>query len=699
MATFSLNLHRRLEAGFVASGKFDGSHACLTAATSSGNVLVHSPHREAGVSNHQEPSSEARLTWSGELAELQIGKEVTALHTGRLGEDGRDVFFVGTSTHILAYQIEDNADLFYKELPDGAYCITVGKLGWLPNHVVVVGGNCSITVLDIQADEVFWTVAREKVTALAVFDFDGDGDNELLSGTTDFGIRAQKEDAILWDTVENAPVIALHALSEREFAYAACLEGNGTVGVYNSGNILWRIKSKHKVITIRAFDLNGDGAVELLTGWSSGKVDARLCSNGQVIFKVQMGAPIAGLVEADYRRAGKPDLVIVTVAGEVRGYAVGSAMETPELGDEHRELMAKKQALQMELRQRTVAESNYYLGSKLAVSIASARGAVRLGLASGPGLLIYYSMVFAEGIFEGESLVIHPSKPQGELEIALRFPKNGPVDIHVKTCVGASGSDLMMVLELTHQLPQLCMYESIPRPQQLPDGLEDRGVVMQVPERAQRVALWLNQSLILSAEIEVAEVGPKAGHLEVWLRGLRDQRIHCIELDATSKLKIRTEDPVFAGDVVQALAIYLGLRELSSEANFPEEERRMLDALQRFKGYKEVDARLQAETAGSSSHVKNLIVRLEDARILEDIEGMRMRLNQLKIINGDLIRDHEIRSKSYGEFVGALKELNVGIQNASRFRVGKAATSTVQRCREAIKEENEDELISAIRHN
>lgn len=42
--------------------------------------------------------------------------QVTALHTGRLGEDERDVLLVGTSTHILAYQVEDNADLFYKEV-------------------------------------------------------------------------------------------------------------------------------------------------------------------------------------------------------------------------------------------------------------------------------------------------------------------------------------------------------------------------------------------------------------------------------------------------------------------------------------------------------------------------------------------------------------------------------------------------------
>ncbi|XP_058788699.1 Bardet-Biedl syndrome 2 protein homolog [Phymastichus coffea] len=698
MATFSLNLQRRVEPGLTACGKFDGSHACLAAATSAGNVLVHSPHRDAAANPSQSFGEETRLSWVGELAELQIGRQVTALCTGRLGEDERDVLLVGTATHVLAYHVEDNADLFYKELADGAFCIAVGKLGWLPNQVAVIGGNCSITVLDYQGEEVFWTVSRDRVSALALFDFNGDGDDELLSGTSDFGIKVQRQDAVLWETMENASVVQLLALAQRQFAYATRLDGNGTVGVYDSGHILWRIKSKHRVISLRAFDLNGNGAMELVTGWSSGKVDGRLISNGQVIFKLQLTSSIAGLVEADYRRTGRADLVVVTVAGEVRGYAMGSVLESAEPGDAYRELMAKKQSLLMELRQRSISESNYFVGSKLAISIASARGAVRLGLASGPGLLIHYAMVFAEGIFEGESLVTHPPKPQGELEIPLYFPRNGPIDIHVKTCVGAANSDLMMVLELTHQLAQFCMYEVIPKPTDLPDSFKECGVTTEIAERAQRVALWLNQSLILSTEIQVVDIGPEAGSLEIWLRGLRDQKVHNLEVDPTGRLSLRTEDPLFAGDVVQSLAVYLGIRELSSEAKFPAEEQRMRDALDKFRGYKEVEARLQAENAGSSSLVKNLVIRLEDARLIENIEGMRRRLNQLKAVNSDLIRDHEIRSKSFAELVAVLKELNLGVQNASRLRVGKAATNCVQRCRTAIKEENGKALALAMRH-
>lgn len=39
-----------------------------------------------------------------------------SLCIGRLGEDERDVLLVGTISHVLAYHVEDNADVFYKEV-------------------------------------------------------------------------------------------------------------------------------------------------------------------------------------------------------------------------------------------------------------------------------------------------------------------------------------------------------------------------------------------------------------------------------------------------------------------------------------------------------------------------------------------------------------------------------------------------------
>lgn len=89
-------------------------------------------------------------------------------------------------------------------------------------------------------------------------------------------------------------------------------------------------------------------------------------------------------------------------------------------------------------------------------------------------------MIFAEGIFEGESMVVHPTRPRGEIEIPLKFPNNKSIDVHVKTCVGANDSELFVILELTHRLPQFCMYEVVPRPYDLPKNFKDCGVVAEV---------------------------------------------------------------------------------------------------------------------------------------------------------------------------------------------------------------------------
>lgn len=203
-------------------------------------------------------------------------------------------------------------------------------------------------------------------------------------------------------------------------------------------------QSKHKVVAVRNYDVNGDGTMELVAGWSNGKIDARPCINGDVLFKIQLASGIAGIVEADYRRTGRPDLVIVSASGEVRGYAAGSIVDTPEPGELLRKLMARKQTLQLEIRQRAAPFQNY-LGTKLMASIFASRGAARLALAAGPGLLIHCAIVFAEGVFDGETLVSHPTRPQGELEIELRPIKNTVVDIHVNVSLGTYDAEIFQV--------------------------------------------------------------------------------------------------------------------------------------------------------------------------------------------------------------------------------------------------------------
>lgn len=62
-----------------------------------------------------------------------------------------------------------------------------------------------------------------------------------MAGTDDYEIRVLKEDSVLWETKETAPVSVLLPLPGRKFAY---IVDNGTVGVYEGSQRLWRIKVK-----------------------------------------------------------------------------------------------------------------------------------------------------------------------------------------------------------------------------------------------------------------------------------------------------------------------------------------------------------------------------------------------------------------------------------------------------------------------
>lgn len=62
---------------------------------------------------------------------------------------------------------------------------------------------------------------------------------QLITGTDDFRLRVQKEDSVLWETKETASVIILTPLIGKQFAYAV---SNGTVGAYDSGQRMWRVK-------------------------------------------------------------------------------------------------------------------------------------------------------------------------------------------------------------------------------------------------------------------------------------------------------------------------------------------------------------------------------------------------------------------------------------------------------------------------
>uniref|UniRef100_A0A8C2B4A3 BBSome complex member BBS2 n=1 Tax=Cyprinus carpio TaxID=7962 RepID=A0A8C2B4A3_CYPCA len=522
---FTLKLNHKINPRMVAIGKYDRIHPCLTAATQAGKVFIHNPHTRG-----QRPAAHrlSQSTQDSDISLLNINQAVSCLTAGTLGPNTTGhTLLVGSQTNLLAYDVHDNTDIFYKEVTDGANAIVLGKLGDIPNPLAIIGGNCALQGFDFEGNDQFWTVTGDNVRSLVLCDFTADGKNELLVGSEDFDIRVFREDELVTEMAENETVTSLCHMHGSRFGYALA---NGTVGVYDRTARYWRIKSKNHAMSIHAFDLNADGVVELITGWSNGKIDARSDRTGEVIFKDNFSSSVAGVVEGDYRMDGQIQLICSSVEGEVRGYLPaskemkGNLMDASVEQDLIRELSQRKQNLILELRnyeenakalpgvsegesKKGVIPANTQLQTALSVRRAteSQRAHIELNISTPNETIIRAVLIFAEGIFEGESHVVHPSVQNlsGCVRVPIIPPKDIPVDLHIKAFVGGKTSTQFHVFEITRQLPRFSMYDLNVDP----SATQPTGkVTFSINDRPQRVVMWLNQNFLLPEGIDSPDI-------------------------------------------------------------------------------------------------------------------------------------------------------------------------------------------------
>ncbi|KAK3896155.1 hypothetical protein Pcinc_000175 [Petrolisthes cinctipes] len=716
---FTLNLNQKIIPGRVCIGKYDTAHSCLTASTTADKVFIHNPHQRLGITGGRMSLSQS----SAEISLLNINQTVSAITAGVLTQPRHgDTLVVGTPTNVLAYDVQNNADVFYKDVSDGANAITIGKLGRHVSPLALIGGNCSIHGFDSEGNDPFWTVTGDNVSSLTLTDFDGDDENELLVGSEDFDIRVFKHEEILFEMSETEAVTALCPMHGSRFGYALA---NGTVGVYEKLSRWWRIKSKNHAIAIYSYDLDGDGVPELITGWSNGKIDARNDRSGEVVFKDNFQSTVAGIVQGDYRMDGKNQLICCSIDGEVRGYQPSTAESRYSMMDVNieqetiRELSQRRHNLLLELKnyeenlrmgssnevihgkpstaadQVGIIPANTQLQTGLAINMGSEEKNkpphVEIALATTNETVIRAVIIFAEGIFEGESHVYHPREHSltSNIRVPLYPPKDVPVDLHIKSMVGYKGSLHYHVFELTRQLPRFSMYALCTTAVTQPQG----NVSFRLSERVARIVMWVNSSFLLLEDLQADE----EGGMEVSFLSLRSNLPLIIKANPQCHMSIYTDDMELAGDLIQALANYLNLDDLQVEADFPSEVDQLGAVLQRVEEYHATRQRLSAEMADHSGVIRTLVVRAEDARLMGDMQSMRQWYGELYNLNKDLISGYKIRCNNHQELLSCLKQVNQTIQKAGRLRAGKSKTSVISACRQAIKNSNINALTKIIR--
>jgi len=310
LPAFKFSIGHQINQKFVTFGTYDDGKPSLAMATTGGKILLHSPH-DTEQRNGEMPHTRF----------LNFNKKITAIASGNIRDEsdqpGKDLLFVGTQSTLLAYDVERNSDVFFREVPDGVNSLTVGRLSNM-RPLAFAGGNCSVLGFTDVGAESFWTVTGDNVSAMTLCDVNNDGLNELVVGSEDYEIRFFQNEELMCEQTEADKVDFLHPVDKSLFGYGLA---NGTVGVYTGPrNRLWRVKTKNKVTALAAYDLNSDGVPEIISGWSSGQLNVRNVENGETLYKSTFSSPIASLLCGDYRLDGKQELIVCTTSGEISGF-------------------------------------------------------------------------------------------------------------------------------------------------------------------------------------------------------------------------------------------------------------------------------------------------------------------------------------------------------------------------------------------
>jgi len=709
---FSLNLSNKICARTVAIGKYDGTHPCITAATLAGKVFIHNPHKKSAFIGLAR--TEASVVDS-DLNLLNINAVVTSLSTGRLDHTSlNDTLLVGTSTSVLGYDVENNTDIFFKELADGANSISIGNLGTLAEPVAAIGGNCAITAINRSGEEVLWTVTGDNVSSLILFDYDSNNQNELIVGSDDSDIRVFKNDELISEMSENSPILALTPICDSKFGYALI---NGSIGVYDKNNRLWRIKSKNLAMSIDAFDIDSDGVPELVTGWSNGKIDAKNCLTGEVVFKCSLDHAVAGLLHCDYKMDGMEQLICCSVEGEIKGFKP-STINAEESIDRNvnqdliRDLSQRKLNLLLELKNleeaskpSVIAKIDDDIGTQSTgipadtqlTTLISTRekseskpGHVELKISTSNETVIKAVIIFAEGIFKNESHVTHPpnDKLSTTLSVPILVPRDIEVDLHIQILVGFENALQYHVFDLTRPLVKFSMYKLVENSQvEEPKSY----VTFMINERIPRITIWLSNNFILTEDLSIDK------NINLTFTALRNERPLIIRMEPNGQFTIKTDNMELAGELVQSLITYLNISDLQVTCDFPDELDNLKQTLQKIDQYHSVRQQLTAQMADHSNLIRNLLVRTEDSRLMEDITGMKRNYFELMNMNRDLVNGYKIRCSNHEELLKNVKNLNVTIQKAGNLRGGKFKTETINNCRQAIKQNNSNALFKIIR--
>uniref|UniRef100_A0A0N5A3K0 ER membrane protein complex subunit 1 n=1 Tax=Parastrongyloides trichosuri TaxID=131310 RepID=A0A0N5A3K0_PARTI len=460
---------------------------------------------------------------------------------------------------------------------------------------------------DEKGNELFWTTIGGNITCIAICDVDDDKKNKILIGSEDTEIKIFRKDMLVGEVIEGDSVSYIGTISEGFFGYSLI---NGTFGLFKGKSRLWRIKSKTSIVSFALFP--DEKSVACI--FTNGKIDIRSINNGDVMHKISLDTTVTNAFVAKIIEDETDQLTIVTKEGRVIGYKFkdSNTITNDRTQQMLREYTMKKTNLLKELNHYDRKSTDECpLGFKI---IKDSHLTCFFTADMKDGLLLHVNMentdviiksviMFGEGIFPGESCIIHPNEDlSNNIQIPIKLSKEIALELHLKVMIGGSYDNQFQIIEVTKRLPKFASLVNYEGDNIVPTS----KVEFKFGAKKRSLKSWFEENFLETVTIEDDTLVKK-------LYNLRTKEPLIIRTDGDSSFTIQHNDIKLAGDIIQTIGEYYRLKNLKSVAYYPTEFEKLQKMFEGIEECYEVQKQFTAEFAQKVSMTKECVIRGEDA--------------------------------------------------------------------------------------
>uniref|UniRef100_A0A7E4W0P8 Bardet-Biedl syndrome 2 protein homolog n=1 Tax=Panagrellus redivivus TaxID=6233 RepID=A0A7E4W0P8_PANRE len=598
--------------------------------------------------------------------------------------DEHDVVVIGTTSSLLCYDVYRNKTVFHRQMPEGIRDIQFGCIDDNQTPCIIVACGSTIWGIDAFGSDVFWTALGDDINALAICDVDNDGKNELAVGTNGVEIKVLKHLSLLYEFVEGDPISTLAPISENGFLFALF---TGTLGYYEGKTLRWRVKSKSFVVSFLPYPNDNS----FVCVWKSGKIDARLKATGEIIAKTVSNGDVADAFLADLNNNGTPYLVVVNMDAVGREFV--TEISDDDLQQQIREFGQKKHHLLEELRnyekppQSSIQHASIPSGTSLqSVMQCTVKDGLCLNLSLNNNVPIRAAVIFAEGVFESESLVIHPHTEESGLTTQICPQRQMATDLHIKVFAGPSSAKQMHVFEVNGEILKFATLYIITKPENwvMPEG----KVTFNIGFRPDNMFRWLDDNFYINEREDELEALCNASPLILNFVDVVSKMPFQINIEESGQSTMYHDDIEVCGNVFQSLMQHLKIEEISSVCTFPASIEKVTEAINTMDDKYSLSEQLNADWANQSNVARECIIFAEDILQVRKLLEARKTYVRLAAVNREMVQVHTLRSQARKTLLENMKIMAAAIDHHSRLRCGSFASKLVTECKKAIATEN-----------